>query len=153
MVARTKQRRVWSRPRSRTVSLRAASIVVLLASFVWSVPALAQCGGTQLCAAGPGDCTVAANCTITLPAAGLTIDLGARKLVITKTLTVTGPGGASLTINAASLLLDGANGGTIVAPGDGMAAGNVTINVDGDATIQNNALIDVSAGIVPGGVD
>src|SRR5262249_59482099 len=93
MVARTKQRRVWSRPRSRTVSLRAASIVVLLASFVWSVPALAQCGGTQLCAAGPGDCTVAANCTITLPAAALTIDLGARKLVITKTLTVTGPGG------------------------------------------------------------
>ena len=43
--------------------------------------AAAQCGGTQLCAPGAGDCTVNAACTITLPSGGLTIDLGSRRLV------------------------------------------------------------------------
>ena len=135
------------------MSVRAALIVALLGSIGWSMPAFAQCGGSQLCAPGAGDCVVSANCTITIPDAGLTIDLGSRKLVVLKTLTIAGPAGASLTINAGSFLLDGSNGGTIIAPGADMVAGNVTINLLGDATVQGNGLIDVSAGIAPGSVD
>jgi hypothetical protein len=82
------------------MSLRAALLVVLLGSITWSPAALAQCGGTQLCAPGAGDCTVSADCTITVPAAGLSIDLGARKLVITKILTISGPMSAGLFVHA-----------------------------------------------------
>src|SRR5262249_9525368 len=153
MVARTKQLGVRSRPGTRAVRLRAALVLGLLGSVAWSVPARAQCGGTQLCAAGLGDCTVAANCTITVPAAGLTADLGARKLAITKTLTVSGPGVSNLTITAGSRLLGGAAGDTIAFPGDVNTAGQEKINVNGDATMKNNGLIDVSAGVAPGSVD
>ncbi len=146
----TKPLRMRARSRSRATSLRAALVVALLGSIGWSVPAFAQCGGTQLCAPGAGDCRISADCTITIPDAGLTIDLGARKLVITKTLTVAGPAGASLAINAGSFLLDG---GTIAAPGADGVAGNLTINLTADATVQNNGLIDVSAAISGGSVD
>src|SRR5262249_19992234 len=149
----TKPLEVRGRCRPRTMSVRVALVVVLLGSIAWSMPAFAQCGGSQLCAPGAGDCVVSANCTITIPDAGLTIDLGSRKLVVLKTLTIAGPAGASLTINAGSFLLDGSNGGTIIAPGADMVAGNVTITLLGDATVQGNGLIDVSAGIAPGSVD
>ena len=133
------------------MSLRAALVVALLGSIGWSMPVFAQCGGSQLCAQGADPCTVNADCTITVPNTGvLQIDLGNRKLVITKTLTVAGSAGASLIINAGSFLLDG---GTIVAPGDDFGAGNVTINLNLGATVQNNGLIDVSHGIAPGSVD
>src|SRR5262249_19046697 len=116
-------------------SSRALIVVALLAGVGWSAPALAQCGGTQLCAPGAGDCTVAADCTITVPAAGLTIDLGARKLVITKMLTFAGGESSNVVINAGSFLLDG---GTILSGGANQIAGNVTINLQTNATIQNN---------------
>ncbi len=111
--------------------------------------AAAQCGGTQLCGPGVGDCSVAADCTLTLPAGGLSIDLGARRLVITKILRVNGPPGASLTIRAGDLLIDG---GTVILPGDGSMAGNLTVLSATNATIRN-ALIDVTAGSSAGLVD
>ena len=132
------------------MSVRLALIVILLGSITWSAPARAQCGGTQLCAPGAGDCTIAANCTITVPAAGLNIDLGARRLVLTKTLTISGPASAGLFINAGNVLIDG---GTIVAPGALDVAGGITIISDTDVTVKNNALIDVSAGVSGGEVD
>ena len=115
---------------------------------VWASPAAAQCGGTQLCAAGAGDCTIAASCTITVPAGGLTIDLGARKLVLSKTLTV--QGADVLTINAGSVLVDG---GSIVAPGSNGIGGNITIDAATSMTFQNDALVDVSGGVSGGIVD
>jgi cysteine-rich repeat protein len=132
------------------MSLRLALIVVLLGSITWSAPARAQCGGTQLCAPGAGDCTIAANCTITVPAAGLNIDLGTRRLVLTKTLTISGPASAGLFINAGNVLIDG---GTIVAPGALDVAGGITIISATDVTVKNSALIDVSAGVSGGEVD
>jgi hypothetical protein len=115
---------------------------------VWSSPAGAQCGGTQLCAAGAGDCTIASSCTITVPAGGLTIDLGARKLVLTKTLTV--QGSDVLTINAGSVLVDG---GSIIAPGASGIGGSLSILAATSMTFQNDALVDVSAGVAGGIVD
>jgi hypothetical protein len=131
-------------------SWRALMVVALLAGVGWSAPALAQCGGTQLCAPGAGDCTIAADCTITVPPAGLQIDLGSRKLVITKMLTFAGGEVSNVVINAGSFLLDG---GTILSAGANQIGGNVTINLQADATIQNNGLIDVSAGLAAGTVD
>ena len=128
----------------------ASLIVILLGSITWSAPARAQCGGTQLCAPGAGDCTIAADCTLTVPAAGLNIDLGTRRLVLTKTLTISGPASAGLFINAGNVLIDG---GTIVAPGALNVAGAITIISDTDVTVKNNALIDVSAGVSGGEVD
>src|SRR5262249_61754519 len=139
----TKPLEVRGRCRPRTMSGRGALVVALLGSIGWSMPAFAQCGGSQLCAPGAGDCVVSANCTITIPDAGLTIDLGSRKLVVLKTLTIAGPAGASLTINAGSFLLDGSNGGTIIAPGADMFDGNGTNNLLGDATARSNGLNDV----------
>ncbi len=98
----------------------------------------------------PATCTIAADCTITVPAAGLQIDLGSRKLVITKMLTFVGGESSNVVINAGSFLL---NGGTILSAGADQIGGNVTINLETDATIQNNGLIDVSAGIAAGSVD
>ncbi|HKA29714.1 MAG TPA: hypothetical protein VKH82_10080 [Candidatus Binatia bacterium] len=121
---------------------------LLVPLLVWSSPAGAQCGGTQLCAAGAGDCTIASSCTITVPAGGLTIDLGARKLVLTKTLTV--QGAAVLTINAGSLLVDG---GSIIAPGASGIGGSLSILAATSMTFQNDALVDVSAGVAGGIVD
>jgi hypothetical protein len=121
---------------------------LLVPLLVWSSPAQAQCGGTQLCAPGFGDCTIASSCTITVPAAGLTIDLGARKLVLTKTLTVQGAG--PLTINAGSVLVDG---GSIIAPGSDGVGGTITVNAATSATYQNDALVDVSGGVAGGNVD
>jgi hypothetical protein len=121
---------------------------LLVPLLVWSSPAQAQCGGTQLCAPGAGDCTIASTCTITVPAAGLTIDLGARKLVLTKTLTVQGAG--PLTINAGSVLVDG---GSIIAPGSDGVGGTIIVNAATSATYQNDALVDVSGGIAGGNVD
>src|SRR5262249_59083648 len=94
-----------------TMSLRLASRTAgLLATFTAMFviagprPAAAQCGvgsPPQLCAAGAGDCAItSADCTITLPAGGLVINLGARRLVLTKNLKVNGPPGPSLTLNA-----------------------------------------------------
>jgi hypothetical protein len=120
---------------------------LLVPLLVWSSPARAQCGGTQLCAPG-GDCIIASSCTITIPAGGLTIDLGARKLVLSKTLTVQGVG--LLTINAGSVLVDG---GSIIAPGTGGVGGNLTINSATSITFQNDALIDVSGGLTGGVID
>src|SRR5262249_9234113 len=98
--------RAWHLLCRGRMSLRLGWVFGLLAPLlVWSSPAGAQCGGTQLCAAGAGDCTVSTACTITVPAGGLTIDLGSRKLVLTKTLTV--QGSDPLTINAGSVLVDG----------------------------------------------
>ena len=65
-----------SRARGLTTVLAAVALLVAMAG-----SAAAQCGGTQLCAPGAGDCTVNAACTITLPSGGLTIDLGSRRLV------------------------------------------------------------------------
>ena len=121
---------------------------LLVPFLVWSSPAAAQCGGTQLCAAGVGDCTIASSCTITVPAGGLTIDLGARKLVLSKTLTVQGIG--LFTINAGSVLVDG---GSIIAPGQDDVGGNITINSATSITFQNNALVDVSGGVTGGVID
>jgi hypothetical protein len=121
---------------------------LLVPLLVWSSPAAAQCGGTQLCAAGAGDCTIASSCTIIVPDAGLTIDLGARKLVLSKTLTVQGIG--LLTINAGSVLVDG---GSIIDPGVGGVGGNITINSATSVTFQNDALVDVSGGVTGGTVD
>src|SRR5262245_6626132 len=115
---------------------------------VWSSPVGAQCGGTQLCAAGAGDCTIASSCTITVSGGGLTIDLGARKLVLTKTLTV--QGADVLTINAGSVLVDG---GSIIAPGANGIGGNLSILAATSMTFQNDALVDVSAGVAGGIVD
>src|SRR5262249_60824106 len=53
-------------------------------------------------------------------------------------------------INAGSFLL---NGGTILSAGANKIGGNVTINLQTDATIQNSGLIDVSAGLAAGTVD
>src|SRR5262249_56713678 len=106
-------------------------------------PAAAQCGvgsPPQLCAAGAGDCAItAADCTITLPAGGLVINLGARRLVLTKNLKVNGPPGASLTVNAGDVLM---TGGSIVAPGAAdlsgfVTAGNVTILSATNLTVPN----------------
>ena len=132
------------------MSVRLALIVILLGSITWSAPARAQCGGTQLCNPGAGDCTIAADCTLTVPAAGLNIDLGTRRLVLTKTLTISGPASAGLFINAGNVLIDG---GTIVAPGALDVAGGITIISDTDVTVKNDALIDVSAGVSGGEVD
>jgi len=121
---------------------------LLVPLLVWASPADAQCGGTQLCAAGVGDCTIASSCTITVPAGGLTIDLGARKLVLSKTLTVQGIG--LFTINAGSVLVDG---GSIVAPGQDNIGGNITINSATSITFQNDALVDVSGAITGGVID
>jgi hypothetical protein len=121
---------------------------LLVPLLVWSSPAQAQCGGTQLCAPGLGDCTIASSCTITVPATGLTIDLGARKLVLTKTLTV--QGAEPLTINAGSVLVDG---GSIIAPGSDGVGGTITVNAATSATYQNDALVDVSGGVAGGNVD
>ena len=96
---------------------RAVRLAAMIAFVSLALPlqqAAAQCGGTQLCSAGTGDCTVSAPCTITLPATGLTIDLGSRRLVITRPLTVNGPAGAGLTVKAGDFLLDGTD---IVLPG------------------------------------
>ena len=117
-------------------SWRTLMVVALLAGVGWSAPAFAQCGGTQLCAPGAGDCTIAADCTITVPAAGLQIDLGSRKLVITKMLTFVGGESSSVVINAGSFLL---NGGTILSAGANQIGGNVTINLQTDATIRTTA--------------
>src|SRR4029453_12117114 len=113
-------------------------------------PVAAQCGGSQLC--GPtGDCTISADCTITVPPGGLPpINLGSRRLVLTKNLEITGPAGAGLTIIAGDVLL---NGGSITALGDGSTAGTITILSATNFTVQNNTLIDVSAGVVAGLVD
>ena len=117
----TKPLGVRGRCRSRTISLRAALVVALLGSIGWSVPAFAQCGGggNQLCAPNADPCTVSADCTITVPDTGLSIDLGNRRFVLTKNLTVAGPAGAGLTINAVSFLLT-VNGGSITLPGADM---------------------------------
>jgi len=144
MFGGTKPRGVVRRSRHALV------VVALLAGVGWSAPALAQCGGTQLCPDAAGDCTIANSCTITVPAAGLQFDLGARKLVVKGTLTFAGPESSSVVINAGSFLLDG---GAILSPGANQIAGNITINLQTDATVQNNGLIDVSAGISPGSVD
>src|SRR5262245_27956635 len=131
------------------MSLRLGWVLGLLAPLlVWSSPAGAQCGGTQVCAAGAGDCTIASSCTITVPAGGLTIDLGARKLVLTKTLTV--QGSDVLTINAGSVLVDG---GSIIAPGASGIGGSLSILAATSMTFQNDALVDVSAGVAGGVVD
>ena len=137
---------VWPRMSRRRSTI---AIVALLGGIVWSVPARAQCGGTRLCAPGTGDCTVAASCTITVPAGGLVIDLGARRLVITKTLTVAGPAGAGLTITAGNVLIDG---GTIVAPGSDGMAGGITILSASDVTVRNRALVDVKARSAAGAI-
>lgn len=131
--------------RSRFAAAILVALVNAMAGRAW-----AQCGGTQLCAPGAGDCTVAADCTLTLPAGGLAIDLGARRLVITRTLRVMGPGGAGLTIRAGDLLIDR---GTVILPGDGSAAGSLTILSATHATIRNDSVIDASAGITAGLVD
>ena len=70
---------IGSRARGLTTVLAAMGLLVAMAG-----SAAAQCGGTQLCAAGAGDCAVNAPCTITLPPGGLTIDLGSRRLVVTR---------------------------------------------------------------------
>src|SRR5262249_12766810 len=109
---------------------------LLVSRVVWSPPVRAQCGGTQLCAANADPCTVGTACTITVPAGGLTIDLGARALQITKTPTVQSSGGDLLTINAGSVLVDG---GSILAPGSAGFGGSVTINSPGALVFQNRA--------------
>src|SRR5262245_57851350 len=130
------------------MGFRLAAVLGLLVPLIaWSSPAYAQCGGTQLCAPGPGDCRVDASCTITAPAGGL-IALGARRLVITKTLTVQGVD--PLTITAGEVLIDG---GSIVAPGAGGIGGSVTIDSATSFVVQNDGLADVSAGISGGVID
>ncbi len=133
---------------SRAIGMGAALTVLLAFSSARS--AQAQCGGGQLCAPGAGDCTVGLDCTITVPAGGLVIDLGARRLVLTKNLKISGPAGAGLTVLAGDVLL---NGGSITAAGAGDIAGTVTILSDTNFTVQNNTLIDVSAGLAAGIVD
>src|SRR5262245_61990682 len=141
--------RAWRLLCRGRMSSRLGWVFGLLAPLlVWSSPAWAQCGGTQLCAAGAGDCTIATSCTITVPAGGLTIDLGARKLVLTKTLTV--QGSDVLTINAGSVLVDG---GSIIAPGASGICGSLSILAATSLTFQNDALVDVSAGVAGGMVD
>src|SRR5262245_38085032 len=125
-----------------------AVLGLLLPLLMWSSPARAQCGGTQLCAAGAGDCLVNTACTITVPAGGLQIALGARRLVITSTLTV--QGADLLEITAGEVLIDG---GSIVAPGVGGTGGSVTIDSATSFTVQNNGLMDVSAGVSGGNLD
>ena len=134
MFGGTKPRGVVRRSRHALV------VVALLAGVGWSAPALAQCGGTQLCPDAAGDCTIANSCTITVPAAGLQFDLGARKLVVKGTLTFAGPESSSVVINAGSFLLDG---GAILSPGANQIAGNITINLQTDATVQNLSLIHI----------
>src|SRR5262249_44109139 len=125
-----------------------AVLGLLLPLLAWSSPARAQCGGTQLCAAGAGDCRVDASCTITVPTGGLQIALGARRLVITKPLTV--QGADPLIITAGEVLIDG---GAIVAPGAGGIGGNVTIDSATSFVVQNDGLVDVSGGIGGGILD
>src|SRR5262249_46577128 len=81
---------------------------------------------------------------------GVQFELGARQLVIAKMLAFAGGESSNVVINAGSFLL---NGGTILSAGANQLAGNITINLQAEATIQNNGLIDVSAGIAPGSVD
>ena len=121
---------------------------LLVPLLVWSSPAAAQCGGTQLCAAGAGDCTIASSCTITVPAGGLTIDLGARKLVLSKTLTVQGIG--LFTINAGSVLVDG---GSIIVPGRTTSVATSPSMPPPRPRYQNDVLVDVSGGVTGGNVD
>src|SRR5262249_55954844 len=91
--------------------------LAMLVAIAAASPAAAQCGAQSLCAPGAGDCTVSADCTITVPAGGLAIDLGARRMVLTANLKIAGPPGVGLTVNARDVLL---NGGSITAPGDGL---------------------------------
>jgi cysteine-rich repeat protein len=133
---------------SRAIGLCAALAVTLV--LAGASPAAAQCGGTQLCAAGAGDCTISANCTITLPAPGLNIDLGARRLVINKDLTISGPENAGLTVSAGEVVI---NGGTMSAPGANSIAGGISIFSATSVTVQSGALIDVTAGLGAGFVD
>lgn len=116
----------------------------------WGAAAYAQCGGTQLCGPGTGDCVIAADCTINLPAAGLVIDLGARRLVIRRNLRILGPAGAQLAVFAGALDTDG---GSLVAPGAQGTAGGVRIIAAGDITVRNGTLFDVSAGTAAGVVE
>ena len=138
---------------SRIIGSRARGLSTVLATMGLLVAmtgsAAAQCGGTQLCAAGAGDCTVNAACTITLPSGGLTIDLGSRRLVVTRTLTVNGPAGGSLVIKAGDVLIDG---GTIILPGANGVAGVLSIMSATNLTVRNSGVFDVngsdSAGVV-----
>src|SRR5262245_17319977 len=68
---------------------RCVTLTVLLVAAA-ARPAAAQCGGAQLCGPGSGDCTVAADCTITVPPGGRVIDLGPRRFVLTRNLKVSG---------------------------------------------------------------
>src|SRR5262245_9401747 len=136
---------------SRATGFCAALTVSLV--LAWTSPAAAQCGGAQLCAPGAGDCTIAVDCTITLPASGIIgpPDLGARRLVINQNLTVIGPGGANITLNVGDFLL---NNAIITLAGANMTADNLTILSAKNITVQGTAsLIDVSAGLSAGLVD
>src|SRR5262249_50975436 len=99
---------------------------------------------------GAGDCTVSADCTITVPAGGLLIDLGNRRMVLTANLKIAGPPGAGLTITTRDVLL---NGGALPAPRDRLPAGAITIPSPAHLAVQNNTLIDVSAAVSAGIVD
>src|SRR5262245_59355533 len=125
---------------------RCVTLTVLLV-IAGASPAAAQCGGASLCAPGAGDCTISADCTITVPAGGLTIDLGNRRLVLTSNLKIAGPAGAGLTINAHGVLL---SGGSITAFGADNIAGTITILSATNFSVQNNTLIDVSAAVSAG---
>src|SRR5207342_992797 len=81
---------------------------------------------------------------------GLLIPLGNRRLVLTKNLKIAGPASAGLIVTARDVLL---NGGSITALGDNSSAGTITILSETNFTVQNNTLIDVSAGVVAGLVD
>src|SRR5262249_14353969 len=110
-------------------------------------PAAAQCGGAQLCGPGSGDCTVGADCTITVPPGGLVVDLGPRRFVLTRNLMVSGAPNDGLTIMAHDVLL---NGGSITAPGAAdssgfVSAGTVTIISATNFTVQTKTPTDVSA--------
>ena len=104
--------------------------------------------GTQLCADGPGDCTISADCTLQ---SGLTLDLQSRRLVVaaSKTLTIAGQG--VLTLKANGIVLQA--GAKILAPGDNTGAQVVVLTSTADFTLGDGSLIDVSSAAGGGDVE
>jgi hypothetical protein len=117
--------------------------------------AAVSCVGAQtaICPFGqpsPGtlDCRVDVDCVLPssqpYPAPGY--DFGARRLVVTKMLTVDGDG--ILRVRGGGLLVTGS--GSIHAAGNGMGGQLVEMFLSGDITVETGGLVDVSSGVAFG---
>jgi hypothetical protein len=121
-------------------------LLSLLAGQAWA----AECPASAACPLGVlsgDDCRIDADCTLPSSSPYPLYDLGSRRLVVMKQVTVQGDG--VLRIAAESILFG--SSGSIRAGGAGTGTQHLELTASGDVTLLSGSVLDVSSGV--GSVD